>query len=272
MLFDLRAPGRKRAVQAVYVVLALVLVGGTILFGVGTNGPGLFSNGDGSQKGTSLSDQNKDRLDQLARKVRVNPKDATSWGAIASLRYASGADAIPDSDGTTQQALPASARTQYLKAADAWNRYIALNPDPVSVQVATRMADAFSPAGLNQPGPWADAQAYLVQAQEEMAAKQKRKLTVDNYIPLLQAQYAAKRPDRLTKITIAKMRDLTPKSLMTQLNATIALAKNPNDAKAAKVLQDAQTAAGGGTAPGGSVTLPQEPTTTTAPAPPAKKK
>jgi tetratricopeptide (TPR) repeat protein len=273
MLFDLRAPGRKRAVQAVYVVLALVLVGGTILFGVGTNGPGLFSNDNGQQNSTSLSDQNKDRLDALTKRVQSNPKDAEAWGQIALLRYSSGNNQIPETDTTTVQPLPKKAREEYAKAAVAWNRYVALNPDPIDIQVSRAMSGVFAPTGLNQAGPYAEAQALFVQAQEAKADKEKRKLTVDVYIPLLQAQYAAKRPDRLTKITIAKMRALTPKSQTKELDATIALAKNPNDAKAAKVLADAQQAAGGGTQPGGTVTLPDEPsgTTTTAPTPPSGK-
>ncbi|WP_026910173.1 hypothetical protein [Patulibacter minatonensis] len=275
MLFDLRAPGRKRAVQAVYVVLALVLVGGTILFGVGTNGPGLFSNDNGQQNSTSLSDQNKDRLDALTKKVRANPKDAAAWGQIALLRYSSGNNQIPETDATTQAAppLPDKARKEYVKAAEAWRSYVALNPDPIDIQVARAMSGVFAPTGLNQAGPYAEAQALFVQAQEDKATKEKRKVTVDVYVPLLQAQYAAKRPERLTKITIDKMRALTPKSQTKELDATIALAKDPNDAKAAKVLTDAQQAAGGGTAPGGTVTLPDEPTktTSTAPAPSSGK-
>lgn len=264
MLFDLRAPGRKRAVQAVYVVLAVVLIGGTILFGVGTNGPGLFSSDNGSSNSTSLTDQNKDRLDQLTKRVRANPKDAEAWGSIASLRFATGTELIPETATTP----PADAKAEFQKAAAAWATYVALKPDPISIQVATRMATAFSPENLNRPSDWADAQGLATQAQEDKAQKEGTKVPVDTYIALLQAQYAAKRSERVTDATVAKLRELTPKAETAALNATIALAKNPNDTKAQAALQKAT---GAGTSPGGSVTLPDEPTATTTPAPSGSK-
>ncbi len=250
MLFDLRAPGRKRAVQAVYVVLAVVLVGGTILFGVGTGLPGIFGSNSNSASTQSLSDQNKDRLESLEKRVAANPKDAAAWGSIASLRFAAGVEQIPQ-DATS--ATP-EAKQQFQKAADAWNRYQALNPDPVDVQVANRMATAFSPENLNRPADWADAQGLATQAVEEKAEKDGTPVPAETYVALLQAQYAAKRT-RLAKITEGKLRAVAPKSDKAVIDATIALAKNPNDTKAQAALQKAQ---GGGTAPGGTVTLPDD--------------
>jgi tetratricopeptide (TPR) repeat protein len=250
MLFDLRAPGRKRAVQAVYVVLAVVLVGGTILFGVGTGLPGIFGGGNNNTSTTSLSDQNKDRLDGLQRRVAANPKDAAAWGTIASVRFAVGTEQIPP-DATT---APPAAKAEYAKAAAAWDKYIALNPDPVDIQVANRMATAFSPENLNRPAEWAEAQGLATQAVEEKAQKDGTDVPVDTYVALLQAQYAAKRT-RQAKITEAKMRAITPKSETAALDATIALAKNPNDTKAQAALAKA-TGSGGTT--GGTVTLPED--------------
>jgi len=249
MLFDLRAPGRKRAVQAVYVVLAVVLVGGTILFGVGTGLPGIFGGGNNTASTQSLSDQNQDRLDDLNKRVQANPKDAAAWGSIASLRFASGIEQIP------QEATNATpeAKEQFSKAAEAWNKYLALKPDPVDVQVANRMASAFSPENLNRPADWADAQGIATQAVEEKAEADKTPVPAETYVALLQAQYAAKR-ERLAKITESKLREVTPKSEEKVLDATIALAKDPNDTKAQAALQEAQ---GGGTSPGGTVTLPE---------------
>jgi hypothetical protein len=249
MLFDLRAPGRKRAVQAVYVVLAVVLVGGTILFGVGTGLPGIFGGGNNTST-TSLSDQNKDRLESLERRVRANPKDAAAWGSIASVRFAVGTEQIPP-DATN---APAEAKAEFAKAAQAWDRYVALNPDPVDIQVANRMASAFSPENLNRPAEWAEAQGLATQAVEEKAEKDGTEVPIDTYVALLQAQYAAKRT-RQAKITEAKLRAIAPASDKAAVDATIALAKNPNDTKAQAALAKAT---GSGTQPGGTVTLPED--------------
>lgn len=249
MLFDLRAPGRKRAIQTVYIILAVVLVGGTILFGVGTGLPGIIDPNNGGSNET-LSDQNKDRLDQLQRRVDANPRDAAAWGSIASVRFAVGIEKIPQDSAT---ATP-EAKAEFQRAAVAWGRYVALDPDPIDEQVASRMATAFSPENLNQPAQWADAQGLLTQAVEAKAERDKTDVPPETYITLLQAQYAAKR-ERQAKVTEGKLREITPKSEEKALNATIALAKDPNDAEAQKVLQEAQ---GGATEPGGTITLPED--------------
>ena len=67
MLFDLRSRGRRRTVQGVYLVLAILLGGGLVLFGVGAgNGLGgllnAFTGGgsSGAQKPV-VSQQEKSR-------------------------------------------------------------------------------------------------------------------------------------------------------------------------------------------------------------------
>lgn len=250
MLFDLRAPGRKRAIQVVYIVLAVVLVGGTILFGVGTGLPGIFGGNNSTGSTENLSDQNQERLEQLDKRVKANPRDAAAWGSIASVRFAVGFEKIPED----QTNAPADAKAEFAKAATAWDKYVALDPDPIDVQVANRMAQAFQPEYLNRPAQWADAQGIATQAVEAKAEKDQTDVPPETYITLLQAQYAAKR-ERLAKLTEAKLRAVTPKSQTKVLNATIALAKDPNDTKAQQALQEAQ---GGGTAPGGTVTLPDD--------------
>jgi hypothetical protein len=250
MLFDLRAPGRKRAIQVVYIVLAVVLVGGTILFGVGTGLPGIFGGNSNTGSNETLSDQNKDRLEALDKRVKANPKDAAAWGSIASVRFAVGIEKIPQESAT---ATP-EAKAEFARAATAWDTYLKLDPDPIDVQVANRMATAFQPENLNRPAQWADAQGIATQAVEEKAEQDNTEVPPETYITLLQAQYAAKR-ERLAKITEAKLRAVAPASQKKAIDATIALAKDPNDTKAQQALQEAQ---GGGTAPGGTVTLPED--------------
>lgn len=248
MLFDLRAPGRKRAIQAVYIILAVVLVGGTILFGVGTGLPGIIdpNNGGSNQE---LSDQNKDRLEQLQKRVDANPRDAAAWASIASVRFAVGIEKIPQESAT---ATP-EAKEEFQRAARAWDRYVALKPDPVDIQVAKRMAQAFSPENLNQPAKWAYAQGLVSQDEEAKAEQDGSKVAPDTYLTLLEAQYAAKLTNA-AKVTEGKLREDIPKSQEKLLNARIALAKDPKDAAALKTLQEAQ----GGAEPGGTITLPED--------------
>lgn len=249
MLFDLRAPGRKRFVQATYVVLAVVLVGGTILFGVGTGLPGIFGGGNGNSGGQSLEDQRADQIKDAEKRITANPKDAAAYAAVARLRYAAGLDEYPENATTA----PAAAKTQFEKAARAWDQYLALNPKPIDAGTANRMAGVFAPTGLNKPDELADVQGLITTQAEDAAEKRGEAVEPGIYLSLLQAQYAAKRT-RQAKITEGKLREVTPPAQKKQVEALIKVAKNPDDTKAQAA---AQAAAGGGTT-GGTVTLPED--------------
>src|SRR2546421_5626452 len=89
MLFDLRSRGRRRTVQGVYLVLALLMGGGLIFFGVGAgNGFGGLLNaftgggGGGGQKQV-VSQQEK----QALRATQANPSDPQGWASLLQARW-----------------------------------------------------------------------------------------------------------------------------------------------------------------------------------------
>src|ERR1700710_2252922 len=89
MLFYLRGPGRRRAVQVIYVGLALLIGGGLVLFGVGagTGGGGLldaFKNDSGS---TSADKVFKKRVETAERAVQLRPTDAAAWAQLTRVRF-----------------------------------------------------------------------------------------------------------------------------------------------------------------------------------------
>src|SRR4051812_38949165 len=87
MLFDLRGAGRRRAVQGIYLALAILMGGGLVLFGIGGNVSGGLLDavkGDGSGGGSNTFEK---RVEQLETKVRTNPADAAAWVALARARY-----------------------------------------------------------------------------------------------------------------------------------------------------------------------------------------
>src|SRR5215472_17049348 len=91
MLFDLRSRGRRRTVQAVYLMLAILLGGGLVLFGVGAgNGlGGLLNafNGGGSTSGqkSAVSQQDKDAIKQ----TQLNSNNPQAWDALLQARWTS---------------------------------------------------------------------------------------------------------------------------------------------------------------------------------------
>jgi hypothetical protein len=153
MLFDLQGRGRKNVVRVIYLGLAILMGGGLVLFGIGTGGPGgLFDafTGQGADT-TSIVSESQKRAEAA---VRRDPQNAAAWAQLARARY------ISASTGTgfdeTQGIFTEQGRRALEGAAQAWRRYLALEPARPDVNVAGLMAQAYSPAGLDQPELAAD--------------------------------------------------------------------------------------------------------------------
>jgi hypothetical protein len=128
MLFDLRSRGRRRTVQAIYLMLSLIMVGGLLLVGVGTgNGGGILNaftnNGSGSNQNQAVSAQEK----QALKAVKLNPSDPEAWRSLVVARWttASGSDYNSSTGSFT-----AAGKRELNGAAQAWQRYLALTKQP----------------------------------------------------------------------------------------------------------------------------------------------
>ena len=124
MLFDLKGK-RRRAVQGTYLALAVLMGGGLVLFGIGGNTNGglsdLFSGGGGSNKGDKVVLK---RIDTAEKQLAVNPSNQAALGAVIRGHYQL---ATANSDPNTGQ-FSKDARDDLVKAADAWQKYLATNP------------------------------------------------------------------------------------------------------------------------------------------------
>jgi hypothetical protein len=141
MLFDLRSRGRRRAVQGIYLGLAVLMAGGLILFGVGTGtgGGGLlnaFSGGGNNQKQV-ISSEEKSALAQ----VKANPNNAAGWGNLLQARWISAGQ-----ETTSTGSFTAQGTKELNGAVQAWQRYISLtkSPDP---EIAVTAARAYAKLG-----------------------------------------------------------------------------------------------------------------------------
>ena len=142
MLFDLRARGRRRTVQAVYLGLAVLIGGGLVLFGVGT-GSGFggllnaFTNGNsGSTSTPAVSQAEK----AAVRQTQLHPSSPQAWVALINARVAA---AEQHCSGTT---CTAAGRREFEQAGAAWQRYTALVKHPDST-VARTVATAYETVG-----------------------------------------------------------------------------------------------------------------------------
>src|SRR5579862_4691711 len=90
MLFDLRSRGRRTTVRGVYLLLAVLMGGGLILFGVGTgvSGGGLL-NAFGGSGGSSQKAQVSSVERSAEKAVKSNPNSASDWAKLLEAQWES---------------------------------------------------------------------------------------------------------------------------------------------------------------------------------------
>jgi hypothetical protein len=151
MLFDLRARGRRRTVQVVYVSLALLFLVGFVGFGVGVGGGGgspveaIF----GGKEGSASSSYAK-QVSEAEKRTKTHPNEAYAWAKLAEALFhnANGSEFYDEE----KQQFTAKGKEQLTKVVDAWNRYVALKPPNPPLTIADDMVRVFGEEGLNQPG------------------------------------------------------------------------------------------------------------------------
>jgi hypothetical protein len=179
MLFDLRGR-RRRLVQATYLMLALLLGGGLVLFGIGGDvSGGLFNAFEGDGGGGDATEAVEKQIDRQERQLARDPQNAAVLAGLTRSYYNLAAAQIP-SGGT----FPDEAKDDLRRSAAYWERYRQAvdRPDPSLAALALQMFDV---TALNQPDRAKDAalivaertddpNAYLRVVQYATAANDKR--------------------------------------------------------------------------------------------------
>jgi hypothetical protein len=205
MLFDLRSRGRRRTVQGVYLLLAIILGGGLVLFGVGTGGGvgGLldaFTNNGSSSNKPVISQAEKSAV----RQTQLQPNNPGAWASLVQTRYESASQYANQTTGAYS-----SAGINELKgAAQAWQRYLQLTktPDWTLAQVAAR---AYSALGdfKNETAAW----QIVTQANPNVAT----------YFEDLAVSAWSAKENQLGDLAAAKALSLTPKAQQAQMKLTL---------------------------------------------------
>jgi hypothetical protein len=150
MLFDLRGAGRRNTVKAVYLSLALLMGGGLVFFGIGGDVSGGLVDAltDRSAATDTSTDAYRKRAREAEAKARANPQDDAAWAAAARARYQLAS--APDFFDPAQRAFTEQGKEQLRLATAAWEKHLALDPDPPDDSVAGMMVQAYSSVGLNE--------------------------------------------------------------------------------------------------------------------------
>ena len=233
MLFDLRGRGRRRTVQAIYLALALLMGGGLVLFGIGsdTGGGGLVDGiiGDGSGGGGSATEAVDKRIEAQLARTRADPRDAEAWAQLAIARFQrAGIDGIGQ-DGTYTD----DGKRRLGLATAAWERHLALEPKKVSVRTANLMVQAYGPSGLNELKKAVQAKQIVTDAERPPSSNLYAQLAVLAY------QAGETRTGDLASVRAV---DLAPKEDRTALRRQLDVLKTQAAADAAR--QTATTPAG----------------------------
>jgi hypothetical protein len=219
MLFDLRARGRRRTVQVVYVSLALLFLVGFIGFGVGVGGGGGGSPIEaifGGKEGAASSSYAKQVAEAEAR-THAHPGEAYAWVKLAEALFhnANGSEFYDEE----KQQFTAKGKEQLTKVIDAWNRYVALKPSNPPLTIAEDMVRVFGEEGLNQPAEAVAALQLVIPTKPP---------NVSLYGDLARFAYLAKNVS-VGDLAAQKTISLTPAAQRKQVEAELEqLKKNPS--------------------------------------------
>jgi hypothetical protein len=194
MLFDLRGR-RRRAVQGTYLLLALLMGGGLVLFGVGGSVSGGLLDAFKGGGGPSADSAFQDRIDKQEERLQKNPQNQVILASLVRDYYSLATSQRPEGS----VGFPADAKDDLQKGGTYWQRYAKLadNPNPAVAGYALQVYDV---SGLNRPK----------QAQEAASILAKDANDTPSYLRLV--SYAARAGDtRTADLAGQKAVDLAPK-------------------------------------------------------------
>jgi hypothetical protein len=211
VLFDLRSRGRRRTVQVIYIFLALLMVGGLLLVGVGTgSGGGILNaftnNGSGS-------DANSVVVSTAKKAVTVadeNPTNAADWDAVVGDQWAQ-ATHSPDYNG---KAFTAAGKRELTALTQSWAHYLTLTKTPDS-GTATLVARVDYLLGN-----------YAAESSAWQQFANGNPQVVKGYECLAAAAYAAKET-RTYQLAVAQALQLTPKAQRFEAKTRLTAAMMP---------------------------------------------
>jgi hypothetical protein len=215
MLFDLKGK-RRRTVQGVYLLLAVLLGAGLVLFGIGSsvNG-GLFDAFNGGS-GSSKADQAvQDKIDKAEKTLATDPKNIAALAEVTRGHYQlATANSDTNTGAFNKKALPELQAT-----GAAWKRYeaVAQKPDP---SLASLAVQAYEGQGTltKSTAAWAGA----ADATEVLAAA---KPNANTYIALVRYATLAGQT-RKADLAGKKAIQLAPKGQEKDAKAAVAQAKS----------------------------------------------
>jgi len=196
------------------VLIGVGLIGGGI--GSGVSG-GIFDLFGGGNGGSSANSQVDKKIQQQERLLRANPKNQAAMAALVRYHYQLAAASSDQRTGKFNK----DGKKELLAASTVWHRYLGSNPKKPDTGLASQMAVAYSPVGLNKPSDAVQAAEIVATAKNDAQA----------YLQLVQFAAAAGQT-RKADLAGQKAIDLAPKAQKQVVKDAVKQAKNPQAAAA----------------------------------------
>jgi hypothetical protein len=225
MLFDLRGR-RRRAVQATYLTLAVLMGGGLVLFGIGGDVSGGLFDAFSDRSGGSASEQLEDRIENQEERLAANPRNEAVLRALIRDYQALASAQLP----TGTAVYPEEAKDELRQAGEYWQRYLEVAEDAPDASLARAAVQIYGQEALNEPEEAAQAMRIVAEAENDYG----------NYLALVQLAAAAG-DKRTADLAAQKAVDLAPKRLRKQVKQQAEAAQAPPPTEQAPAPQEQPT-------------------------------
>lgn len=227
MLFDLQGK-RRRVVQATYLLLAILLGGGLLFFGIGGDVQGGLFDAFSERSGNTGTNVVDDRIEKNLEKVKLDPKNAQARKELTQDYYQKAASLPLGDDGK----VPAAGQADLRKADENYKAYVEASAGKPDASLALTALQLYGPGALNRPKDLQEAARVRAQAENDS----------ESYLLLVDAATRAGNT-RAADLAGVKVVDLAPKGQRKEAKKAV------EETKAAAVAAQTQGAAG---APQGS--------------------
>lgn len=185
MLFDLQGR-RRRVVQVTYVGLAVLMGGGLVLSGIGSDaGGGILDAIVGTDGGDGGTDDARkpleNRVKEAEKRLQANPRDRAALAELVRAHFALAG--LEQSDDGEQVTITDKGKEELRKAEQAWTRYIATDPERVDPGLASTVIAIYDSGEVPLPQDQKAKNERYVRPAADLAAQTNTK---EAYIKLFQ--------------------------------------------------------------------------------------
>ena len=144
MLFDLRGR-RKRFIQVIYAILALLFTVSFVGFGIGSDAAGGIFDAFGLGSGGTGPDnpQYEERIDAAKADLAEDPEDKAALLELASTYALAGDDEVEVNERTGAPVLTEDAKPHYEQAIEYWERYLETDPRKPEGGIAAQLLNVY---------------------------------------------------------------------------------------------------------------------------------